>query len=100
VWAVAMCSVLGCGVDSWMCTDFEYCPIAWYLDWLFRLDQMRRSWKLIIVGVWLCGRDSAWLWLLSYGYCSDCEWFLDDLPWVWDLVELVDFVIKIESYMF
>jgi len=26
--------------------------------------------------------------------------FWDDLPWVWDLVELVDFIIKIESYMF
>jgi len=76
VWAVAVCSVLGCDVDSWMCTDFEYYPIAWYLDWLFRLDQMGRFWKLIIVGVWLCGRVSAWLGLLSYGYCYDCEWFL------------------------
>jgi hypothetical protein len=26
--------------------------------------------------------------------------FWDDLSWVWDLVELVDFVFKIESYMF
>jgi hypothetical protein len=26
--------------------------------------------------------------------------FWDDLSWVWDLVEFVDFVSKIESYMF
>jgi hypothetical protein len=38
--------------------------------------------------------------VLSYGYYSDYEGFWDDLSWVWDLVEIVDFVSKIESYMF
>jgi hypothetical protein len=96
VWAVAVCSVLGYGVDSLMCTDFEYFPVAWYLEWVFRLDQMginvEVNYYLVYgcVGVILLGWD-YWV-IVIVLFVSD---FWDDFPWVWDLVELVDFVFKI-----